>query len=54
MTTHPPEIPFEPEKKELELPVIGTKFMIMGQEYKVCYINEGKKRFSAVPCKGGY
>ena len=44
----------EPEKKEPELPQMGTKFMINGQEYKVCYINHGKKRFSAEPCKGLY
>jgi len=42
------------KNKEDVLPPMGAKFMIAGKEYKVCYINAGKKRFSAEPCKGGY
>lgn len=42
------------DKKEEDLPPIGTKFMVHGKEYEVCYINYGKKRFSATPCKGAY
>jgi len=44
----------EKELKDIPLPKIGTKFMITGQEYEVCYINEGRCRFSARPCKGIY
>ncbi len=45
----------ETTKKEvLRLPEMGKKFMLDGQEYIVCYINEGKKRFSAEPCSGKY
>ena len=31
------------------LPQVGTKFFIEGIEYKVTYVNEGKRRFSATP-----
>ena len=37
-----------------KLPAVGTKFMVGGQEYEVVYINEGKRRFSSVPCTGMY
>jgi len=46
--------PEEKEKQETPLPSIGDKFMLNGHEYKVVYINEGKRRFSCVPCKGVY
>jgi len=39
------------EKWEPILPEMHTKFQINGRNYKVCYINEGKGRFSAIPCK---
>ena len=42
------------KEKEIKLPLIGTKFMIMGQEYVVTYVNEGKNRFTAEPCSGMY
>ena len=43
------------DKKELPpLPKMGTKFMIEGHEYKVVWLNPGKNRFSAEPCKGVY
>lgn len=42
------------EKTEEVLPPIGTKFMVNGEEYKVVYINEGKKRFTSSPCSGQY
>jgi len=41
-------------KEEPKLPAHGTKFMINGQEYEVVYINEGKHRFTSVPCTGMY
>jgi len=44
----------EKKEKEIKLPLLGTKFMIMGQEYVVTYVNEGKKRFTAEPCQGMY
>ena len=37
-----------------KLPEIGTKFMVDGQEYEVVYLNVGKSRFTAAPCKGMY
>ncbi len=47
--------PKEPEKpKETPLPEIGAKFMLYGHEYIVVYINEGKRRFSCIPCQGVY
>lgn len=49
----PPE-KVEEEKPKVELPEIGTKFMINGQEYRVVYRNEGKGRFSSEPCTGVY
>lgn len=30
---------------------VGKKFMVEGHEYKVVYVNEGKKRFTCIPCK---
>lgn len=42
------------EEKSDELPPVGTKFMVSGKEYQVSYINEGKKRFTSVPCSGQY
>jgi len=42
------------KKEEIVLPEIGTKFLVNGVSYKVCYINEGKQRFSAEPCEGQY
>lgn len=42
------------KKEEGILPPIGTKFMVSGKEYKVVYLNPGKKRFSAIPCSGQY
>ena len=42
------------KKKEIELPEIGTKFMVNEQEYKVIFINKGKRRFTCEPCKGLY
>ena len=42
------------KKKEITLPPVGEKFMVNGQTYKVCYVNAGKKRFSAEPCDGMY
>lgn len=42
------------KEKEVKLPLMGTKFMIMGQEYVVTYVNEGKRRFTAEPCSGMY
>ena len=44
----------EKKDKEIILPQKGTKFMIMGQEYIVTYVNEGKNRFTAEPCEGMY
>jgi len=44
----------EQKKKEIVLPEVGTKFMVNGNEYEVVYINEGRKRFTAVPCEGMY
>jgi hypothetical protein len=41
-------------KEDMKLPPLKTKFMIMGQEYIVTYVNEGKKRFTAEPCEGMY
>lgn len=38
----------------IPLPEIGTTFMIDGNEFRVCYVNEGKRRFSAEPYKGKY
>jgi len=46
--------PKQPKKKVVKLPAIGDKFMLNGQEYIVCYINEGKQRFSCEPCDGIY
>lgn len=39
------------ESKETSLPnvLVGTKFKIGDFEYKVTYINYGKKRFSCEP-----
>ena len=48
------EVIKENKVKEMKLPLKGTKFMIMGQEYIVTYVNEGKKRFTAEPCDGMY
>jgi hypothetical protein len=48
------EVIKEKKIKEMKLPLKGTKFMIMGQEYIVTYVNEGKKRFTAEPCDGMY
>jgi hypothetical protein len=42
------------EKTKEILPPIGTKFMVNGEEYKVVYINIGKKRFTSTPCSGQY
>jgi len=42
------------KKKEIVLPEIGTKFLLTGESYKVCYVNKGQKRFSAEPCDGHY
>jgi len=44
----------EKKEKEIVLPKKGIKFMIMGQEYVVTYVNEGKKRFTSEPCEGVY
>jgi hypothetical protein len=44
----------EKKQQEMKLPPLGTKFMIMGQEYIVTYVNDGKKRFTAEPCEGMY
>ena len=46
--------PIPKKKEKIVLPKIGTKFMIEGKEYKVNYINEGKARFTAIPCQGVY
>lgn len=43
-----------PSKEVVRLPEIGKKFMIEGQEYVVCYVNEGQHRFSSEPCSGMY
>jgi len=40
--------PTEGKEKE-PLPQVGTKFFIEGVLYKVIYVNEGKRRFSASP-----
>jgi len=37
------------EEEKTQLPQVGTKFFIEGIEFKVTYVNEGKKRISAVP-----
>jgi hypothetical protein len=37
------------EEEKPPLPQIGTKFYIEGIEYKVTYVNEGKRRFSSTP-----
>ena len=39
------------DESELILPEMNTKFKIGSNKYKVCYINDGKGRFSAKPCK---
>jgi len=36
-----------PVKEKPPLPEIGKRFYIDGILYKVCYVNYGKKRFSA-------
>ena len=41
---------FDTSGKVPILPV-GKKFMVEGHEYKVVYVNEGKRRFTCVPCK---
>ncbi len=42
-------------KKETNpLPEIGTRFMVNGINYMVCYVNKGQNRFSSEPCEGGY
>ena len=48
----PEDKPFN--KKDIPLPELGTKFMVLGHEYKIVYINDGKHRFSCEPCKGIY
>lgn len=30
---------------------VGKKFMVEGHEYKVVYVNEGKRRSTIIPCK---
>ena len=40
--------------EEPKLPKIDDTFMLNGQEYKVVYINYGKKRFTCKSHKGGY
>jgi len=40
--------------KKTGLPQVGTRFMIEGNSFKVVYVNEGKKRFSASPVDGQY
>ena len=44
----------EVKPKKPELPKEGTRFMINGVNYRICYVNKGQNRFSAEPCKGGY
>jgi len=41
----------EVKKWEPVLPEMNTIFSIGGHRYRVCYINDGKGRFSAIPCK---
>lgn len=42
------------DTKNIPIPPVGTIFMLDGNEYRVCYINEGKRRFSVEPFKGKY
>ena len=37
------------EEERTSLPQVGIKFYVEGVEYKVTYVNEGKRRFSATP-----
>lgn len=37
------------EEEKTPLPQVGIKFYVEGVEYKVTYVNEGKRRFSATP-----
>lgn len=36
-------------EEKTPLPQVGIKFYVEGIEYKVTYVNEGKRRFSATP-----
>ena len=36
-------------EEKTPLPQVGIKFYVEGVEYKVIYVNEGKRRFSATP-----
>ena len=45
------EVSVKKEKWEPVLPEMSTTFHIGAYKYKVCFINAGKGRFSAVPCK---
>jgi len=39
------------EEEKTPLPQVGIKFYVEGVEYKVTYVNEGKRRFSATPTR---
>ena len=47
----PQDQPAKPKVKEMKLPLIGSKFMIGEERYEVVYLNEGKKRFTSIPCE---
>jgi len=44
----------EPTKREVKLPEVGQIIMVNGDQYRVTYVNEGKKRISCEPCHGVY
>ena len=43
-----------PQKREIKLPEVGQIIIINGEQYKVTYVNEGKKRFSCEPFPSKY
>jgi len=44
----------KPKKREIRLPEAGQIIMVNGEQYKVTYVNEGKKRFSCEPFPSVY
>jgi len=44
----------KPKKREIRLPEVGQIIMVNGEQYKVTYVNEGKKRFSCEPFPSVY